>query len=93
MESRSAMARIVGNFVRHVLPQIVKPIRALWNEVIGFLFLALAAIPLPRTVRHWQEFNETGQGLGRVLMASVFITMMAGFGIHSFLRARKISRS
>ena len=87
------MAKIVGNFVRHVLPQILKPIRALWNEVIGFVFLSLAAFPIPRTIRHWQEYDETGQGLFRVVLAILFISMMALFGIHSFLRARKISRS
>ncbi|MFB3777042.1 MAG: hypothetical protein ACE141_05500 [Bryobacteraceae bacterium] len=87
------MANIVGNFVRHVLPQILKPIRALWNEVIGFVFLSLAAVPVPRTIRHWQEYSETGQGLSRIVLSGIFITMMAAFGIHSFLRARKISRS
>jgi hypothetical protein len=87
------MANIVGNFVRHVLPQILKPIRALWNEVIGFVFLSLAILPLPRTIRHWREYGETGQGLFRVVLSVLFISMMAVFGIHSFLRARKISRS
>lgn len=80
-------------FLRHVLPQIVKPIRALWNEVIGFVFLALAAIPIPRTFRTWREFTETGEGLFRLVLSGLFIFLMASFGIHSFLRARKISRS
>jgi hypothetical protein len=93
MESRRSMGNIVGSFVRHVLPQIIKPLHALWNEVIGFVFLALAVIPIPRAIRHWNEYNETGQGLGRLAMSGVFITMMAAFGIHSFFRARKISRS
>jgi hypothetical protein len=87
------MTKIVASFVRHVLPQIIKPIRALWNEVIGFVFLSLAVIQIPRTIRHWQDFDQTGEGLGRIVLSAIFITMMAVFGIHSFLRARKISRS
>ncbi|RPI12648.1 MAG: hypothetical protein EHM65_05760 [Acidobacteriales bacterium] len=87
------MQRLGREFVRHVLPQIIRPIRALWNEVIGFLFLSLAAIPIPRTFRNWQEFSETGEGFFRLALSLFFITLMAGFGIHSFFRARKISRS
>jgi len=84
---------LVRQFLRHVLPGVLKPLRALWNEVIGFVFLALAAIPVPRALRSWQEFNETGEGLFRVVLSAVFIGIMAWFGVTSFLRARKISRS
>jgi len=87
------MFRILGEFARHVLPQVIKPIRSLWNELIGFLFLCLAVIPVPRTIRHWQDYSQTGQGLFRLVLWLFFISMMALFGVQSFLRARKISRS
>ena len=87
------MFRVGREFVRHVLPQIIKPIRTLWNEIIGFVFLCLATIPVPRTFHHWQQYNETGEGLFRLALSVLFIGLMASFGIHSFLRARKISRS
>jgi len=87
------MQRLGREFVRHIVPQIIRPIRALWNEVIGFLFLSLAVLPIPRTFRNWQEYSETGAGLFRLALSLFFITLMAGFGIHSFFRARKISRS
>jgi hypothetical protein len=87
------MLRVAGQFVRHVLPQVIKPIRTLWNELIGFVFLSLAVIPVPRTIRNWQDYNATGEGLFRVVLSLLFVGMMAAFGIHSFLRARKISRS
>ena len=87
------MQRVGREFFRHVVPQILKPIRALWNEMIGFVFLCLAAVPIPRAYRDWHEYSETGQGLFRLAISVFFIAMMAVFGIHSFLRARKISRS
>ena len=87
------MLRVGRQFVRHVLPQIIKPMRSLWNEIIGFTFLAMAALPIPGALRHWRQFNETGEGLSRLAVYGVFIGLMASFGIHSFLRARKISRS
>jgi len=74
------------------LPQIIRPIRTLWNEMIGFVFLCLAVVPIPRTFRDYRQYTETGEGLFRVVLSSLFITLMAGFGIHSFLRARKIAR-
>ena len=93
METQNDMSRVGREFFRHVVPQIIKPIRALWNEVIGFLFLALAAMPLPSAFRHWQKYNDTGEGLSRIVVYALFIFLMASFGIHSFIRARKISRS
>ncbi|HSB14156.1 MAG TPA: hypothetical protein VLE22_06830 [Bryobacteraceae bacterium] len=87
------MANIGREFVRHVLPKILKPMRALWNEMIGFVFLALAAIPVPRTFRMWQEYDEAGEGLFKIVLSGIFIAIMAVFGVHSFLRARRITRS
>ena len=87
------MPRFIQEFIRHVLPGIMKPLRSLWNEVIGFVFLCLAVLPLPRAFRQWRQFNETGEGLSRMALYLCFIILMGGFGIQSFLRARKISRS
>jgi hypothetical protein len=87
------MFRLLREFVRHVLPQIIKPIRTLWNEVIGFLFLVLAVAPVPRTLRGWQQYNATGEGLFRLALSLFFIVLMALCGLQSFSRARKISRS
>jgi hypothetical protein len=87
------MPRFIQEFIRHVLPGIIKPLHSLWNELIGVVFLCLAVIPLPRAFRDWRQFNETGEGLWRVALWTCFILMMGSFGIHSFLRARKISRS
>jgi hypothetical protein len=86
------MLSLAREFVRHVLPQVMKPLRTLWNEVIGVVFLALAVLPIPRTVRTWQEFSDSGEGLFRLALSASFIILMASFGVHAFLRARKISR-
>ncbi len=87
------MLRLGREFIRHVLPQIIKPIRALWNEMIGFVFLCLALIPVPRAIRQWHDYSESGNGFPRLLVSFIFIALMAAFAIQSFLRARKISRA
>jgi hypothetical protein len=79
---------LVRKFLQHVVPGIIKPIRVLWNEVIGFVFLAFAAITIRQIGRAWQDDDMT-----RLIVSSAFVLIMAGFGVYSFVRARKISRS
>lgn len=86
-------------FIKHVVPAVVKPARTLWNEVIGFIFLCFAVIFGFRTGHYAWSFMQpapsedvTGH-LGRMIIAG-FCTLLTGyFAITSFLRARRISRS
>ncbi|MBI1896737.1 MAG: hypothetical protein HYZ57_12085 [Acidobacteria bacterium] len=72
---------------------MIRPIRVLWNEVIGFVFLVLAFLAAPSAYRHVRDFNGDGESVFKLLMTGLFILVMAYFGISSFVRARKISRS
>ena len=87
------MFALAREFARHVVPQILKPLRTMWNQVIGFVFLCFALIQLPAAVRTWRQYNETGEGLVRLVVSALFILIMASFGVTSFLKARKVSRS
>jgi len=80
--------RNAGLFVKHIVPAVVKPARTLWNEVIGFFFLCLAVAFGFQTVR-----GAIHHELARALCAGFCTILMAWYGISSFLRARKISRS
>ena len=83
----------LGLFITHVVPGVTRPLRVLWNEIIGFVFLCLAAWAVPSAIRAIRSL-ETEQGsMGRVVLSFIFLILMASFGIASFLRARKISRS
>jgi hypothetical protein len=79
--------------VHHIVPAVVKPARTLWHEVIGFLFLALAAIPIPSGLRALRDVDSGRGSWLRLILTIAFVAIMAGYGISSFLRARKISRS
>jgi hypothetical protein len=74
--------------VQHVIPAILKPAHTLWNEVIGFLFLCFTVIFGVQAVRYFLA----GDGV-RLFFAGFCTCVMAWFGISSFRRARKISRS
>jgi hypothetical protein len=86
------MLAIGRKFLQHVLPGILRPVRVLWNEIVGFVFLALAVSTVPSIYRGIREFDGEGQDVFRLIMAGFFALVMAGFAVSSFLRARKISR-
>jgi len=83
------MFALPRKLLQHVLPGVARPLHILWNQIIGFLFLVLAAVPVPSAIRSYQDPN----GLPRLMMSVLFILLMATFGISSFLKARKIARS
>jgi len=87
------MPRIVKQFLSHVVPQVIRPLRVLWNQIIGFLFLVLAIWSAPSLLRIARQFDGSAGSIVRLLLSGIFTLLMAGFGIYSFLRARKISKS
>jgi hypothetical protein len=82
-----------GLFISHVMPGVVRPMRVLWNEIIGFLFIVLAVAMTPGVIRSIRDIDAPHGGIGRVVIAGGFAAMLLLFGVSSFLRARKISRS
>ncbi len=81
-----------------MVPAVMKPARTLWNEFIGFLFCCFGVIFGFKTAHLAIDFSKAAseEGMGPVLRLSVagFCTLlMLYFGIGSFLKARKISRS
>jgi hypothetical protein len=83
-------------FMEHMLPALVKPARTLWNEVIGFVFLCFAVLFGFKTVSYVRDCltaEATGDELLRLCLAGFCTALMGWYGVSSFLRARKISRS
>lgn len=80
--------------VQHVLPGIIKPLRVLWNEMIGFVFLVFAIVSAPKLWQSYQDFAEGKEAAGgRVLLTGAFFLTMLLFGVTSFWKAKKISRT
>jgi hypothetical protein len=75
-------------FVKHVVPAVAKPVRSLWNEVIGFVFFCFA-VPFGFKVVSYVRAGD----YSRLFVASFCFVLMTYFGVQSFRRARRISRS
>jgi len=73
-------------FIGHVLPGVIRPVHILWNQVIGFVFIVLAIVFGFRVIRG-------GEPAGLQLVGALFALLMAWFGVSSFWKARKISKS
>ena len=87
------MGELISKFLRHVVPGVVRPLHALWNEVIGFLFIVFTVVAAFYVVRAVRNFDGEVEGLVRIVLPALFGLVMGYFGVSSFLRARKITRS
>ena len=90
--------RIVRNgqakqFAQHVVPAVVRPARVIWNQALGLVFLLFALLFFGNAARYYSRLNTEAQSpIGFVF--SIFLALvMAFFGVHSFLKARRISRT
>jgi len=79
-------------FLQYVLPAVLRPIRVLFNQVVGLIFMVFAIAALPRGIQIAREFNGDPESFFRLILTVLFISIMAGFGIYSFWRAHKIPK-
>jgi len=83
----------LGRFVDAMMPGVVRPLRVLWHEVIGFIFIALAVMFGSSALRNYHTLQSEEVSILRMAVSFFLPILMAYFGITSFLRARKIGRS
>lgn len=83
--ARSVKVGHARNFAKHVVPEVVRPARIIWNQAVGGTFLLLAVMFFVYAATNRR--NPAGVG-GAIFMGAV----MAFFGIGSFLKARRIAR-
>ena len=93
MAAQKNRTGLVSRFLGHVLPGIIRPMHALWNEVIGFIFIVLAIWAAPSAWRNIRLMDGNSEGFLKAAVSVGFALLMAYFGISSFRKARKISRS
>ena len=80
-------------FFGFVVPAVLKPARTLWHEMLGFVFVVMAIAFVLSGLRIIRQFDGSAGAILRLAMLAVGVCLLGGYGISSFLRARKISRS
>lgn len=81
-------AKKSGLFVKHVVPAAVKPMHSLWHQILGFLFMFFAIGGVFWIWRHRDSPDPVRFGF-----VIFIIVVMAGYGISSIRKSRRISRS
>lgn len=84
---------MVKKFLQAFLPGIIKPLHSLWNEILGFMFIAIAVLLIRALWRGYQEIDLGLAHLIKFVLGVFFFLVMLGFGLHAFWRARRISKS
>jgi hypothetical protein len=79
-------------FLEHVVPAVMRPLRVLWNQMIGFVFLVLALVGTGSAVRSIRGYDGDAESFFQVALTCIFVLAMSAFALQSFLRARKASR-
>ena len=77
-----------GQFVKHVLPAVIRPLHSLWHEILGFLFLVIAAVGAWKIFRHPGHMPPV-----QLAIVVIFVLVMAGYGVSSVRKSRSITRS
>jgi hypothetical protein len=84
---RKQFAHQAGKFVKHVVPAAFKPVHSLWHEIMGFIFLGLAALV------SWKIYRTPSLSPWLLAVFIPFVAVMLIQGVLSFRKARRISRS
>jgi hypothetical protein len=88
--------RLVRKFFEMVLPGVIKPLHALWNEIIGFLFLAIAVFMIRPTWKAYQKLQaggDPGEAIVGLIGGAGLLLVGLVFGLHGFWKARRISKN
>ncbi|HLH04430.1 MAG TPA: hypothetical protein VKX25_16815 [Bryobacteraceae bacterium] len=83
--ARTVKAEHARKFATHVVPEVVRPARVIWNQAIGGVFGVLALYLFAWAYQH--RDNQAG-----LIGAIFFGAVMAFFSLTSFLSARRIAR-
>lgn len=87
------MWSLTRKFAQTVLPGILKPLRTLWNEMMAFAFFAGAVLFGSAAYREHLKVEQEKSSVWLVLLPGFACIVFIIFGLQSYLKARKISRS
>lgn len=83
--ARSVKIDHARKFATHVVPEVVRPARVIWNQAIGGVFLLFAVSFFSYAGTH----RENTPGVAGGIFLGLVMTF---FGLTSFLKARRIAR-
>ena len=83
IDKRSKM----GRFVEAMMPGVVRPLRVLWHEVIGFIFIALAVMFGSSALRNYHTLHVVPGGDREPIVLETSISRTRGYATSLRTRA------
>jgi len=90
---RSRTARAASDAVAATARAFGKVIHQLWLEVIGVVFLGMAAIGGIESAKEYAKYASGRAGLRGVVVAICFTVTFAWFGVSSFWRVKQKTKA
>ena len=79
-------------FAQHVVPEVVRPARIIWNQAVGGVFLVLAVWAFSSAFRYYDMKTHAVTNPAGLGLSLFFGLVTAFFSLTSFLKARSIGR-
>ena len=89
---RSRIFHAMKCAVRTTVSSFARTLHQLWLEVVGTVFLTIAAFGAVALVREYMKYEAGRTTAGRIAIACCFTLMFAWFGVTSFWRVRRKSQ-
>jgi hypothetical protein len=90
---RSRTVRAVKGAISTTARAFGKVLHQLWLEVTGLVFLIMAASGGAAVAHEYAKYHAGKAGVGRVVVAICFTLTFAWFGLSSFWRVRRKSKT
>ncbi|MGH9585199.1 MAG: hypothetical protein ACRD4O_19960 [Bryobacteraceae bacterium] len=90
--ARSVKISHAQNFARHVVPEVVRPARVIWNRAMGAMFVVLAVPAIFKAVEVYPGLATDPKAAFAFGISLIFAAVMALFAVNSFLKASRVSR-
>jgi len=89
---RNRTVRALTGAARTTLRSVGRAMNQLWLEVMGTLFLVMAAFGGMALIREYMKYTSGHATAGRVAVATCFTLAFSWFGLSSFWRAQRKGR-
>lgn len=92
LAGRNRTLRALMGAVRTTVRSFARATHQLWLEVMGTLFLTMAAFGGMALIREYMKYTSGRTTAGRVAVATCFTLAFAWFGLSSFWKAQRKGR-
>jgi len=90
--AKSVKVEHARKFATHVVPEVVRPARIIWNQAIGGIFLLFALLFFGYAIKYFRTLNTDASNPVALAFSAFLGAVMLFFGLGSFRTAKRIGQ-